>query len=138
MYSLCKMNQLSNQQISTYRQKLRVLLESLEKKVSKAFYSDALFQGTPIEVFRKCGNQNCKCAQGGDQRHGPYKVIQTKIDGRQKQVSLKGSEEKYFKMAQYYQWQISNYREVKMVLSQIDELMASAIDARIIREKQND
>jgi hypothetical protein len=33
---------------------------------------------------------------------------------------------------------MNNYREVKIILAQIEEVMASAIDARIIRDKQDD
>ena len=114
---------------------LRELINLLEKKVSKAFFSDSIFQGTPIEVFRKCGNPNCKCNQGGDQRHGPYKVIQTKIDGKQKQVSLKESEGKYFEMAKFYKWQMDNHRDVQEILKQIDEIMLEALALRTIRGK---
>lgn len=131
------MDKIINNKISNFHRRFNDLLTKLKTKGGKAFFTDSLFQGTALEVYRKCGNPNCKCNKGGDNRHGPYMVIQTKINGKQKQVTLKKEEAKYFKMAQRYKWHMQNLKELRLVLKEIDSVVSQALDCRIIRDKND-
>jgi len=132
------MKELNKQKFSEYRKKLRQLLDSIEVKAFKLIHPDPLFRGSPTEVYRRCGNARCKCAKGGEYRHGPYKVIQINKDGKQKQLALKRGQEKYFDMATLYILQKGNHKRVKELLDGIDKLLDEVIRERTVEEIEDD
>jgi HEPN domain-containing protein len=131
------MKRISNEKISRYKKILRQLIDELDKKAFKSIYPDTLFRGSPVEVYRKCGKKNCKCTKGGENRHGPYKVIQVNRDGKQRQLTIKPGQEKYFEMAKSYVWHSNNYRSIKELLNKIDKLIETIINERL-EENIND
>lgn len=113
--------------VSKHRQEIVRLISELKRLCLKACYGDVLFRGVPIEVYRKCGKANCCCVAGGELRHGPYKAIQIWEGGKQRQISLKGTEGRYFEMAKHYQYQQQNYQRIvkiqQTILKQVDQML---------------
>jgi len=132
------MIKLSKHRISEYRKRLRQLLDSLEIKTFKTIHPGPLFRGSPAEVYRRCGNPSCRCAKGGEYRHGPYKVIQVNKDGKQRQLALKKDQEKYFDMAKLYVLHKENHKRVGELLEAIDKLMDEVIKARTVEKIGDD
>ena len=130
------MEKVSSERVSRYRQGIGRLVEELKRLCLKAGYSDLLFRGTPIKVYRKCGKSTCRCVQGGDARHGPYKAIQIWEGGKQRQISLKQSEEKYFEMAQNYQYQKRNQQKAIEVQQEILKRVEQMMEVRCICNKK--
>lgn len=128
------MKKISKQIISNYRKKLRLLIIQLEQKAFRSIYPNLLFQGSPTEIFRTCGNKKCKCAKGGTNRHGPYKVIQVQSKGKQKQLVLRKGREGYYEMAKLYVWNIKNLQEVRNIFYEVDILLKEVINLRTIKE----
>ena len=68
----------------------------------------------------------------GGVAHGPYKVIQVYRNGRQKQVSLKKSEEELWHLAKSYQAQMEKLSRVKALHSQLCELISELIEDKLV------
>lgn len=121
------------EQLSRYRQSIRKLVEKIDRLSSRCLFSDPLIHGTPAEVFRKCGRSGCKCGLDSKDRHGPYKVIQVKRDGKQRQVCLRRDQEELFELAKRYQFQIEKFSELK---GTCDELQATILEIIEKRKKE--
>jgi hypothetical protein len=130
------MENVSNYKVSKYRQEIVKLVMELKRLCLKAGYGDIIFRGVPIEVYRKCGKPNCRCTQGGESRHGPYQAIQIWEDGRQRQISLKQTESKYFEMAKLYQYQQQNYRKITKVQQALLKRVEQMLEERCICSKK--
>ena len=46
-------------------------------------------RGSITEVFRRCGKDNCRCADASDPGHGPYYAYTRKVGGKTKTVQLR-------------------------------------------------
>lgn len=130
------MEKANSERVSRYRQEVAKLVAELKGVCMKVGYSDLLFRGTPITVYRKCGKTTCRCASGGAARHGPYKAIQIWEEGKQRQISLKQSEGKYFEMAKHYQYQCQNYKKVVELQQEILKQVEQMMEARCICKKK--
>ena len=130
------MKKVPAEQVSRYRQEVSLLIAKLKSLCLKAGHSDLIFKGTPTQVYRKCGNPRCRCAAGGSERHGPYKVIQVWESGEQRQISLKRAESSYFEMAEHYQYQQQNRHKIVELQGELLELVERMIEARCICKKQ--
>lgn len=97
--------------------------------------SEVLFHGQPGEVYRKCGKPNCKCVAGGDSRHGPYSIIRVFRDGKNTQITVKSEELELLKMAERYQSELGNRREIREVLEEIQEIIEELMERRTLRSK---
>lgn len=122
--------------VSAYRQNISRLVEQLKRCYLKAGYGDLIFKGTPIEVFRTCGKKSCKCHSGKEHRHGPYQAIQTRLDGKQKQILLKQNESHFFDMARHYQFQTQNKKRITALQKEITENLTLMLKARTICSKE--
>ncbi len=125
---------LSRAKVSAYRKLVLVRVEKIKQLALKAGYRDILFKGIPLEVFRKCGKERCRCISG--HRHGPYKVIQVWEEKKSKQVTLKHTEEKYYELAKHYQFQMNNRKELVELLEQVKSEFDLIIEARCIWNKE--
>lgn len=101
----------------------------------KAAHDDLLLRGTPVLTYKTCGKQNCKCREGGDKRHGPYFAVQMRREGKQRNLTLKASEEHFFNMAQHYQYQMSNRRKIVAIEAELLDEYDKVIKARTIWDK---
>lgn len=130
------MKNITNEQISRYRQSVARLIERLKELSLKAAYKDTLFHGTPLEFYKCCGRKGCHCAKGGEHRHGPYRAIQIWVDGRQRQVGLRKDEGHYHEMAQHYQYQQQNRSDVVKTMDDLLQLLDEMLEARTICSKE--
>jgi hypothetical protein len=46
-------------------------------------------RGSISEVYRRCGRDNCACAQPGHPGHGPFYAHTTKVNGKTKTLQLR-------------------------------------------------
>jgi hypothetical protein len=122
---------MSTTQLSAYRQNLRKLLEKIEGLSFQCAYTDSLIQGTPGEVFRTCGQKNCKCATDPANRHGPYLVVQFYQDKKQRQVSLKKEQKEIWQKAKNYQKQIKTLLQLKKTCTELTDLVHEILNNRL-------
>ncbi len=114
-----------NRIIQDFEKQLSSLNEERTKSIFQLLHGKPMIHGLPLEVFRKCGKNNCKCAQG--QLHGPYPALSVNKDGRQKTVMVrkKDSPTVLLKSIRYkhFQQTLSRIRkinkEIDIILSDI-------------------
>ena len=124
--------------LSRYRQEVHRKNEELKRLFLKAAFDDPLLAGTPGKTLKTCGKENCKCRNGGDDRHGPYLAVQIRKDGKQRNMTLKASEARFFEMAQHYQYQRNNRRKILALHSELLEEYDKIIEARTIWDKKEE
>ena len=118
-------------ELSKHRQRLRQLIDAIDKLAYQCAYPDSLVQGTPGEVFRTCGRKNCKCAGDPADRHGPYLVIQIYQDKKQRQVSLKQNQKELWQKAKNYQKQINTLTKLKKACAQLTDTVQEILNQRL-------
>lgn len=118
-------------ELSKHRQRLRQLIDTIDKLAYQCAYSDSLVQGTPGEVFRTCGRKNCKCAVDPDDRHGPYLVVQIYQDKKQRQVSLKQDQKELWQKAKNYQKQINTLKKLKKTCMELTDTVQEILNQRL-------
>ena len=76
---------------------------------------DAVLRGSLIERYKRCGNPNCKCAQGPG--HGPKYYLSVSYPGRSPQMD-------YVPQAEHAQVSecLANYTQVREILEEISEI----------------
>lgn len=122
---------ISRQQLSRYRKDFSDKLVELKRLVFPAAVVDSLIRGTPNEVYRTCGSKSCRCNEGGDKRHGPYKVIQVVIDGKQRQIPLRKGQEDLFQEAKYYQEQMEHLKKMRQTYQALEHVFLAVIEKRL-------
>ena len=122
---------ITSQQLSKYRQRLRQLIDSIDKLAYQCACSDPLIQGTPGEVFRTCGQKNCKCASTPAERHGPYLVIQIYQEKKQRQIALKQEQKELWLKAKNYQKQIKTLSQLKKTCEALTDTVREILKQRL-------
>ena len=76
---------------------------------------DSVLRGSLIERYKRCGNPNCKCANGPG--HGPKYYLSVSYPGRSPQMD-------YIAQADYAQVteRLANYTRVREILEEISEI----------------
>ena len=76
---------------------------------------DAILRGSLVERYKRCGNPNCKCADGPG--HGPKYYLSVSYPGRSPQMD-------YVPQADYAEVseRVANYAQVREILEQISEI----------------
>jgi hypothetical protein len=76
---------------------------------------DSVLRGSLIERYKRCGNPNCKCAQG--QGHGPKTYLTVSYPGRSPQVD-------YVPQASCEQISqcVANYAQIREILEGVSEI----------------
>jgi hypothetical protein len=128
--------QVEKQRTSLYRQLVHKKHEEVKRLYLKAAFEDLLLAGTPVETYKTCGKPTCKCSAGGEQRHGPYLAVQVRRDGKQRNLTLKKSERRFFEMAQHYQYQLRNRKKIVELQNELMEEFDKMIEARTIWDKE--
>jgi len=129
------MKKLSPNKVSRYRQEVAHQCAELKELALKAGYGDLLFGATQIEVYRRCGKANCRCAKGGKERHGPYSYLHVRRGGRSHQIRIRSDEKHYLEMAQHYQYQRRNRRKLVLCQQKLLKLLDKMLEARTIWNK---
>jgi len=122
---------ITSTQLSKNRKKLRQLLSEIDELAFKSAHNDPLIKGSPVEVYRTCGKENCICSIDPDKRHGPYRVVQVYRNGKQRQVSLKNSETVLWNKVVNYQKQMKCIAQMKSCMSEIETLVNGMIEERL-------
>lgn len=122
---------ITSTELSKYRQRLKRLTDSINKLAFQCAFSDALIQGTPNEVFRTCGQKSCQCLSDPAKRHGPYLVIQTYQDKKQRQVAIRQDQKELWQKAKNYQKQIRSLSELKKTCSELTDTVHEIIKLRL-------
>jgi len=121
----------STNKLSKYRQRIHDLLGEIEKLSFYSAHADPLIKGTPVEVYRACGRSYCKCTQDAAFKHGPYRVVQIYKNGKQKQVSLKKTEDKLWERVCNYQNHMKSFSDLKSRMSDLENLVKEIIETRL-------
>ena len=93
-----------------------------------------LFHGTPGEVYRKCGKPNCKCVEGGTNRHGPYSIIRIFRDGKNTQITVIEEDQELLKMAERYQEQVKIRKEIEVVNKELSFIIDEVTQKRLLKD----
>ena len=121
------MKTLSRKYLSKQRKELSSKLLHLSRLYQGVCSDKPLFHGKPAKVYRKCGKAQCRCAEGGDNRHGPYRIIRVFRDKKSTQVTLKQDEAHFYEMANSYQEQVRARKRIielqKELLAMFDEVI---------------
>ena len=118
-------------ELSKHRRRLRQLIDSIDRLAYQCAYTDPLIQGTPGEVFRTCGQKNCKCKSDSAQRHGPYLVIQVYQEKKQRQIALKQEQKEIWQKAKNYQTQIKTLSELKKTCKELTDAVREILNQRL-------
>jgi hypothetical protein len=118
-------------ELSKYRHRLHQLINSIDKLAYQCAYADPLIQGTPSEVFRTCGQKNCKCASDPAMRHGPYLVIQIYQDKKQRQVALRQDQKEIWQQAKNYQKQMKALSQLKKICTELTDTVREVLTQRL-------
>ena len=135
-YIVRKMKKVDKEQVSRYRQSVQQKTTEIKYLSLKAGYEDPLLAGTPVRTFKTCGKATCRCARGGEFRHGPYLAVQIKRDGKQRNLTLTKSEADFFEMAIHYQKQMENRRKIIALQTELLAEIDKMLEARIIWDKK--
>jgi hypothetical protein len=131
IFNTYKMSTFTPAQLSSYRKQFRTLIQNLERLSSRCLFADPLIRAKPQEVWRTCGKKTCRCAKGGENRHGPYRVLSVTRQGKQRQVPLSKEKHDLWDLAVHYQFQVNKLSELKGVCREIEALVEQIIEKRI-------
>jgi len=123
---------LSSTELSNRRQRLRQLLDKIEKQAFSCAYPDPLVQGVASEVYRRCGKKNCKCTDEAN-RHGPYRIIQVYENKKQRQVALKAKQQHLWQQAKNYQTQINTFLALKKSCAELFDEVENILKKRTLK-----
>lgn len=125
------MVKLDKTKLSEYRSKMRRLIDAIEKRAFNFCENDPLVRGSAYEVFRRCGQEGCKCQDGDENRHGPYKVIQVFKDGKQRQISISKQKEHLWEKAKDWQLEMQRFSELKEACKILQSLCEEVLEERL-------
>ncbi len=115
------------QELSRLRQRLRRLIDRLERALEASYDRSPMIKGTVYELARKCGTPGCRCARGELHRS---MALSWSEEGKTRLKSLKPEqvEDVRRKSKVYARFRRSRaqvtkiYREMLEVLDRIEEL----------------
>jgi len=76
---------------------------------------EAVLRGSLIERYKRCGNPNCRCADGPG--HGPKYYLSASYPGRSPRMDYVAQAE-YAQVSQH----LANYTRVREILEEISEI----------------
>lgn len=92
----------------------------IRRKLEALGQVDVFVAGSLGKIRRKCGNPNCRCAQGGDERHPAY-LLTSKVKGKSKAIYVPVD------MVDEVQEWSREYRRIKKQLNEISALSEELI-----------
>lgn len=122
---------ITSTKLSKYRQRLRQLTADINKLAFQCAHSDTLIKGTPNEVFRTCGQKNCKCLSDRANRHGPYLVVQTYQNKKQRQFAVRQDQKAIWQKAKNYQKQMTTLSALKETCKELTDTVNEIIQQRL-------
>jgi len=89
-----------------------------------------MIRGSLYEIYRKCGNPNCKCAKG--EKHGPSKYLSIREKGKTRLIYVRRRDEKWVtKEANNYRKYQKSMAEIRKINEKIFEILKRIRDSRI-------
>ncbi len=129
------MKNLSPAYLSQQRQRISTKLEHLSRLYQGGCSNEQLFHGQPATVYRKCGKANCKCSTGGENRHGPYKIVRIFREGQSRQITLTEENMELYFMAQRYHEEVQRRRKIVLIQEQLLKILDEIFEGRTLWEK---
>ncbi len=100
----------------------KTLRQRIVVKIKKVAGFDGCIAGSLVQIHRKCGRPTCRCATTGEKH--PAFVLTSKVNRKTKAVYIPVG------MVEEVRTWVENYRQIKNLLKEIDEL-----SEQIIRQK---
>ena len=91
-----------------------------------------MMEGSLYDVYKKCGNPNCRCASG--QRHGPFKYLSLKVDKKTKLTFIRRNDELWVvPRAKEYQGYQKDMATLRKKDAEIAKIIAAIRDSKLKR-----
>ena len=101
----------------------KILRQRIESRLKKVADFDGCIAGSLIQIHRKCGRKNCRCATVGEKH--PAFVLTSKVKGKTKVVYIP------VEMVEEVREWVENYRRNKTLLKEINALSEQMIRQRV-------
>ncbi|MCG2796766.1 MAG: hypothetical protein L6427_13075 [Actinomycetia bacterium] len=85
--------------------------KSRERLLDEINEKSLLLKGSLNQVYRRCGNPNCRCARG--ERHGPFYLLTWSEGGKTRSKHIPREK------ASQVEEMIANYRKAKRLLDEL-------------------
>ncbi len=86
-------------------------------------------RGSITEVYRRCGKDNCACADAGHPGHGPYYAYTTKAGGKTKTRQLREGP-----LLSKIEREVSEYKKFRALGNRVIEVSEQICDARPVEQ----
>lgn len=105
--------------------KVEVLREQREALRRQMEQIGDLRPGSLVEMYRKCGKANCRCAKPGDRGHGPTLILTHKEGGKTVTRAIPGD------AVQRTREQVAEYRRFREVVRKFVEVSEAICDSEL-------
>lgn len=100
----------------------------IQKRIRQLGECSISVTGSFVKAFRKCGQPNCKCVNGGEQRHPSFRLT-SKVKQKTKSIYVPVD------MAQEVENWVKERQKIKRLLKEIDELSEQLIRQYVKRKR---
>lgn len=104
-----------------------MLKRRINARIKKLGESKVFISGSLIRTGRKCGNPNCRCANGGEKH--PCVLLTSKVRGKTKSVYVPVDMED-----EVAQW-VKEHKKIKQLLKEVDTLSRQIIKEHVSRKR---
>lgn len=122
---------MTKNELSQYKQQLNQLIETIRQLAFQCAHNDPLIQGCPNEVYRTCATPNCQCRKDPAKRHGPYMTIQTYVNKKPRQITLRKDQTTLWQRAKNYQKQKKSLVQLKKTCAELTKLVQTILNRRL-------
>jgi len=106
--------------ISAIKKKIYFLEKQRQKKLAYLLNPKDMIAGSIYTTYKKCGNKNCRCAEGD--LHGPFFYLSRKIDGKTKLTFVRRADEDSIEE------KAKNYRKYTKAVADLGKLNLKVYD----------
>ena len=105
------------------RNSKEMLKRRINARIKKLGESKIFISGSLVRTARKCGNPNCRCANGGEKH--PCCLLTSKVHGKTKSIYVPVDMED-----EVAQW-VKEHKKIKSLLKEIDKLSSQIIKQHV-------
>lgn len=106
--------------ISAIKKKINFLEQQRQKKLAYLLNPKDMIAGSIYRAYKKCGNKNCRCAEG--KLHGPFSYLSRKEDGITKLTFVRRADEDSIEK------HAKNYRKYTKAVADLSKLNSKIYD----------
>lgn len=106
--------------ISAVKKKINFLEQQRQKKLAYLLNPKDMIAGSIYRAYKKCGNKNCRCAEG--KLHGPFSYLSRKEDGITKLTFVRRADEDSIEK------HAKNYRKYTKAVADLSKLSSKIYD----------